>query len=121
VEALYVILDHFGRVLDPFGAGAVGDAPERIAAHAAERKRLVHGKRAIAQLVVGGEQLDVECVAGQRAQAQEAFDGGNPGPADHDRVAVHVPSLLRRGKSPKRRVEDSRWRMREPVRHSRHA
>ena len=93
VHLLCLEIDPVGPSLAPFRARPLRDRTQWIAPHASLREWLVDRQRPVAQLVVGGQQRDVECVARKRPQPQQPFDGGDSPSADDDPEAVHRPSL----------------------------
>ena len=65
VNDVRVGVDPRQRILGPLRVAITCDAAQRIALRRSEGERLAHRHRAVHELLVGGDQLDVDRVAGQ--------------------------------------------------------
>ena len=65
VNDVRVGVDPRQRILGPVGVAVARNAPQRVAARRPEGERLAHRHRAVHQLLVRGDQLDVHRIAGK--------------------------------------------------------
>ena len=96
VHHLLVGLHPSQCVLGPLGSAVGRNALQRVAVRRAEGERLSHGERPIDELVVRSDQLNLNRVAKQPAQAEQTLDGCDAAATDDYAEIGHERTVRRR-------------------------